>query len=124
MAAVAGVIDLEHLRRFTAGDPGLEGELFGLFREQCALWIRALDPKGEDEDWRAAAHALKGTARGVGAVKLAAACEAAEAVAGEAGTPVERSLALAALRAAADEALAAVAKLDHRAGATFTRKAL
>jgi HPt (histidine-containing phosphotransfer) domain-containing protein len=115
----AEVIDLEHLRRFTHGDAELERELFGLFREQCAMWVRTLDPTGDAAAWSAGAHALKGTARGVGADKLAAACEAAEAVAGEAGTPVARSLALQNLRAAADEAILAVAKLEQRASSTF-----
>jgi HPt (histidine-containing phosphotransfer) domain-containing protein len=115
----AEVIDLEHLRRTTQGDAALEAELFGMFREQCALWLRVLDPKGEAETWKSATHALKGMARGLGAFAFGDACEAAEELAGEAGTPVARSLALQTLRAAMDEALAAAAKLDHRAGASF-----
>lgn len=113
------VIDLEHLRRTTLGDPALESELFGMFREQCALWIRVLDPKGDAQSWKSATHALKGMSRGLGAFALADACEAAEALGGDAGTPVARSVALERLRAAMDEALAAAAKLEHRSGTSF-----
>jgi HPt (histidine-containing phosphotransfer) domain-containing protein len=115
------VLDLDHLRRYTHADPALEGEIVALFREQCALWLRTLDPKGDEASWRAGAHALKGSARGVGAFALAAACERAEAVAGEAGTPVARSVALQDLRVAMDAALAAAGKLEHRAGTSFRK---
>jgi HPt (histidine-containing phosphotransfer) domain-containing protein len=117
----SSVLDLDHLRRYTHADPALESEVLALFREQCALWMRALDPKGDPDAWRSGAHALKGSARGIGAFALAAACDHAEALAGEAGTPVARSVALQALRAAMDEALAAAAKLDHRAASQFRK---
>lgn len=113
------VLDLEHLRTYTLGDAALETQLFGLFREQCALWAKALDPTGEAEAWASAAHALKGSAKAVGAMALAAACEHAETLAGAGGTPVARSVALQDIRAAIDAALIAVAKLDQRASSSF-----
>lgn len=115
----ARAIDLDHLRRYTGGDAELEREVFGLFREQCALWMRTLDPTGDVDAWRAGTHALKGSARGIGAFALAEACAAAEALAGDAGTPVSRSLALKDLRAAMDEAIEAVVTLDRRAASSF-----
>lgn len=116
----AGGIDLEHLRKFTMGDVALETELLGLFREQCGLWLKTLDPKGEDaKAWASGAHAIKGSARAVGAHAVSAACQAAEDVAGDKGTPVARALALDALRSAIDEALLDVARLEHRAGTQF-----
>lgn len=115
----AKVLDLDHLRRTTQGDPALESELFGMFREQCSIWLRALDPRGDEAMWKSATHALKGMSRGLGAFALADACEAAEALAGDAGTPVARSVALEALRTAMDAALIAAAKLEHRSGTSF-----
>jgi HPt (histidine-containing phosphotransfer) domain-containing protein len=117
----SSVLDLDHLRRYTHADPALESELVALFREQCALWLRALDPKGDAETWRSGAHALKGSARGIGAFALAEACEAAEVLTGEAGTPVARSVALETLRVAMNEALAAAATLEHRAATSFRK---
>jgi HPt (histidine-containing phosphotransfer) domain-containing protein len=112
-------IDLDHLRQYTQGDPSLEREVFALFREQCALWLRTLTPGGDAETWRAGCHALKGSARGVGAFPLAEACAAAEALAGEAGTDVSRSVALEDLRRAMDAALAAAARLEQKASSSF-----
>ena len=51
---------------------------------ECRRWFA---------DWSAAAHSLKGTARGVGAFPLAEACERAETLVGDASGPVARSLA-------------------------------
>ena len=112
-------IDLDHLRQYTQGDSSLEQEVFALFREQCALWLRTLDPGGDEEAWRAGCHALKGSARGVGAFPLAETCAAAEALAGEAGTSVARSVALEDLRRAMDVALAVVARLEQKASSSF-----
>jgi HPt (histidine-containing phosphotransfer) domain-containing protein len=118
--SAAGGIDLEHLRKFTMGDVSLELELLGLFREQCGLWLKTLDPKEADaKAWASGAHAIKGSARAVGAHAVSDACQAAEDLAGEKGTPVSRALALDALRAAVDAAIADVARLEHRAGTKF-----
>ncbi len=90
------VLDSAHFHHMTAGDAALQREVAGLFRDQVAGWDAALASGG---DWRAAAHTLKGSARGIGLTKLAATCEAAE-VEGEARLP--------AVRAALAEALAAL----------------
>ena len=99
------VIDFEHLGRFTAGDAGVEAEVLGLFAHQVELWLAALEPSAEDETWKTAAHTLKGAARGVGAHALAAACEAAEMLIGDAASPVARSVAAGDVRAAAYPAM-------------------
>ena len=94
-----------------AGDQALAEEVLGLFREQAAVWSRLLDPVAPDERWRDAAHTLKGSARGVGAVALGAACEAAEASAdADIG---ERALRLERVRDALDAALADIAAYLH-----------
>ena len=115
----AAVIDLDHLHRYTGGDPALDAEIFALFREQCALWMRALESAGDAESWKAGTHALKGAARGVGAFAFAQACEDAETLAGEAGSRVSRAVALETVRSAMNEALAAIARLDQKAAGTF-----
>ncbi len=112
------VIDLQHLALFTAGDAALEREIFALFREQVSQWMRLLEPAGDLESWRAAAHTLKGTAKGVGASRLAEACAAAERLGDEASTQVARSAAAAEVREAAYEALAFV---DRRLGDAAAR---
>ena len=63
--------DIELLRRYTFEDEALERELLDLFRGQLPILIKQLaEAKGHDE-WRLAAHTLKGSARSVGAPVLA-----------------------------------------------------
>ena len=80
-------VDFEHLKTYTAGDVAVEKEVLGLFVHQVELWIRMLEGSADDEIWRDAAHSLKGSARGIGAWKVAELCETAEALA----TDVESS---------------------------------
>jgi HPt (histidine-containing phosphotransfer) domain-containing protein len=62
----------------TGGDTGLAEEVLGLFREQCDLWMRLLEPSTDTQDWGNAAHTIKGSARGIGAWRLADLCGQAE----------------------------------------------
>lgn len=71
-------IDFVHLAAYTGGDRALEDEVFALFREQTDMWLRLLTVEADAEDWKSAAHSLKGSARGIGAFPLAECCEAAE----------------------------------------------
>ncbi|PHR59236.1 MAG: phosphotransferase [Robiginitomaculum sp.] len=80
MSASEPAIDLEHLHQYTGDDLNLEKEIYSLFREQVRMWLRMLVADADNEAWSSAAHSLKGSARGLGAHKLAAACETAEAV--------------------------------------------
>jgi HPt (histidine-containing phosphotransfer) domain-containing protein len=75
---VEPAVDLEHLRRFTLGDPGLELEILQLFIKQAPLTLEALQAAVADRDWKIAAHTLKGSARAVGAWRVARLAEAAE----------------------------------------------
>ncbi|MEM6850751.1 MAG: Hpt domain-containing protein [Pseudomonadota bacterium] len=77
------IIDLTHLRRYTAGDLRLEIEILSLFEEQASVWSRVLDPNGEDQAWRDGVHTLKGAARGVGAWAVSDLCARAESLVGE-----------------------------------------
>jgi HPt (histidine-containing phosphotransfer) domain-containing protein len=71
-------VDLGHLRRFTLGDQSLELEILELFITQAPITLAALTTAGTDRDWRIAAHTLKGSARAVGAGRVAQLAERAE----------------------------------------------
>ena len=99
-------IDLVHLARTTLGDRSLEREVLQLFDRQTMLLLarmRAAKPGGV----LMLAHTMKGSARGIGAWRVARAAEAVELAEGspEAGNALER------LAAAADEARAVIADL-------------
>ena len=63
-------IDLAHLSKQTMGDRDLEHDVLGLFAEQ-AQTVRKQIGKAEIKDRLFLAHALKGSARGVGAFAIA-----------------------------------------------------
>lgn len=88
------VLDRDHFAYMTGHDAVLQREILGLFRGQIDGWEAVFAAGG---DWRTAVHTLKGSARGIGLMRLAAACEAAE------NAPHEG---LAGVRAALNEALA------------------
>jgi HPt (histidine-containing phosphotransfer) domain-containing protein len=71
-------LDLVYLARQTAGDRALEVELLGLFDRQAALIAEKLAAPVADEHHDVLAdlaHKLKGSARAVGANRVAAAAE-------------------------------------------------
>lgn len=72
------VLDLDHLARYTAGDEALEAELFALFEHQTETCLARMAETGDVDEFMTAAHTLKGAARGIGAMKLGAACAGAE----------------------------------------------
>lgn len=72
------VLDLVHLSRQTLGDVALETELLALFESQARQFAKRLAGPSHpgDEKWRAElAHKLKGSARAVGAFRVAQAAE-------------------------------------------------
>lgn len=98
-------IDLVHLARTTLGDRSLEREVLQLFDRQSTLLIarmRSAAPGGVVT----LAHTLKGSARGIGAWRVARAAEALEVA-----DALEVSVALDRLSAASDEARAVIAEL-------------
>ncbi len=92
------VFDREHFDNMTGGERALQREVVDLFSAQAAGWEAALAP---GRDWRALVHTMKGSARGIGLMALAQACEAAEGGA-------QSGLELARVRAALSEALQAL----------------
>ena len=74
-------IDLVHLSRQSLGDRGLEKELLQLFERQAEQIIARLDSEigSGDRRWRRdLSHTLAGSAKAVGALRVAAAATAYE----------------------------------------------
>jgi len=111
---MTGAIDYDHLAQYTGGDSELEAEVFALFINQIESWSRLLEPDAADEDWAAAAHSLKGSARGVGAVELAEACAKAETLIGAAGEAARRSVAREKILSRMDQVKDEIAERDYR----------
>jgi HPt (histidine-containing phosphotransfer) domain-containing protein len=80
-----GPIDIEHLRRMTLGDASLEREVLAMFSGQAVSLIGALATLPSDT--AALAHTLKGSARAIGAFRVADAAECLEAVIQSGGDP-------------------------------------
>ena len=80
----APAIDMAHLSRQSLGDSKLEQELLHLFDIQASRIAQELgmaDPRADARKARLdLAHTLKGSARAVGAGRIAAACEALESL--------------------------------------------
>jgi HPt (histidine-containing phosphotransfer) domain-containing protein len=74
------IFDRVHLHQYTAGDGALERELIGLFLGQFAPIRAQLDAAQSADDWKFAAHTLKGSARSIGAPKLATLAEKLETI--------------------------------------------
>lgn len=73
-----GAIDFDYLEHYVGGDRGIIREVLALFSDQARTVLPTLDPAGPRDQWRNAAHSLKGSALGIGAAALAAACNEAE----------------------------------------------
>jgi HPt (histidine-containing phosphotransfer) domain-containing protein len=71
-----GPIDIAHLARMTLGDAGLEREVLAMFSAQAVGLIGRL--KALPTDTTELAHTLKGSARAIGAFRVADAAEALE----------------------------------------------
>jgi HPt (histidine-containing phosphotransfer) domain-containing protein len=104
-----GPIDLEHLRRMTLGDAGLEREVLAMFAAQTVSLIGALITLPPQAG--ALAHTLKGSARAIGAFAVADAAERLEAAIQKGG---DSAPSLDGLRDAVTEARAAIDAILHR----------
>jgi HPt (histidine-containing phosphotransfer) domain-containing protein len=82
-----GPIDIGHLRRMTLGDAGIEAQVLALFSAQADSLADAL--MGLPADAGALAHKLKGSARAIGAFRLADAAARLEAAILSGGDPAE-----------------------------------
>jgi HPt (histidine-containing phosphotransfer) domain-containing protein len=99
------IIDEAHLEQMTLGDRGLEREVLQIFVRQAAIMIGRI-AGAEPALVAAAAHTLTGSARGIGAWRVA---QAAERLERASSTGIDTlSEAIADLKAASHEASAAI----------------
>ena len=101
-------LDLAHLTQATFGDADLEAEVLDLFKDQCRRLAPLLASDAPALERREGAHTLKGAARAIGAARLAAVLEQAEAVLAEGADPAADLVALREFAAALGPTLAAV----------------
>ena len=116
-----GPIDSAHLDRMTLGDAGLEREVLAMFSGQAVgliarLATAAISSETRSQDARsqetlALAHTLKGSARAIGAFRVADAAEGLEAAIRHGEDPAE---ALARLKDAVAEARTAIDTILRR----------
>ncbi len=101
------VIDADHLRRMTLGDRSLEREVLQIFARQTTLMLQRI-VGAKPACAAAAAHTLKGSARGIGAWCVAQASENLEDAVAR-GDARGLDAAIAELEAASAQARAAIA---------------
>jgi len=111
MARADCPVDHAHLARYTFGNKALELEVLQLFADQAPEYLRQLRAATTEKAWRDAAHTLKGSARAVGAVRVADKAERAEALRASPDR-VARARAVTALEEALAEARAHIARLN------------
>ncbi len=105
------VIDEDHLARMTLGDRRLEREVLEIFVRQTTIMLSRI-VAAEPALAAAAAHTLKGSARGIGAWRVARAAELLEHAAGAESSQAKAGqgmdAAIEELKAASLEASAAI----------------
>ncbi|MEM7397468.1 MAG: Hpt domain-containing protein [Pseudomonadota bacterium] len=103
-------IDMSHLARYTLGDAVLEREVLNLFCTQSLSYLEQLRAAATRAAIREAAHSLNGSARAVGAWRMARAAECIENLS-ENAPPEERTAQIAELEASLQEAMTFIAKM-------------
>jgi HPt (histidine-containing phosphotransfer) domain-containing protein len=104
------VIDEVHLGRMTLGDRRLEREILEIFVRQTAIMLGRM-AGAEPALMAATAHTVVGSARGIGAWRVAQAAERLERAAAVASDPEARDEAVEDLKAAMLEASAVIGAL-------------
>jgi HPt (histidine-containing phosphotransfer) domain-containing protein len=102
------VIDEDHLGRMTLGDRRLEREVLEIFVRQTVIMLERI-AGAEPALAAAAAHTLTGSARGIGAWRVARAAEQLECVANGKSGAAALDEAIEELKSATVEASAAIA---------------
>jgi HPt (histidine-containing phosphotransfer) domain-containing protein len=127
-----GPIDTAHLNRMTLGDASLEREVLAMFSAQAVRLMGTVANLSSDTN--TVAHTLKGSARAIGAFRVADAAEALETVARKGDDPAEALAeltdAVAEVRAAIDDPTRAAKQApqlsagDHKCGSTKLNQTL
>lgn len=107
-------IDFDHLNLYVGGDPDLTREVFGLFRNQVEMWGKGLTADADDDMWANVTHSLKGSARAVGAVGLAEACEIAEDLVGDDRRPGAREVSVQSLEQRIEQVLNEIIRWEYK----------
>jgi len=107
-------IDFNHLNQYVGGDASLTLEVFGLFKNQIDMWGKQLTSDADDNVWAALTHSLKGTARAIGAMKLAEACERAESLIGEERRLSARQVAVDMMERRIDRAMGEINRWEYQ----------
>jgi HPt (histidine-containing phosphotransfer) domain-containing protein len=107
--AAGQAIDLAHLRSMTLGDSTLEREVLSLVQTHAALLMEKMRG-GEPDSIPALAHALKGSALGIGATEVARAADALQRVPAEQAAMLRLERTFAAAQAAIAGMLARVSE--------------
>lgn len=99
--------DFEYFDGYTSGDESLQREVLQLFFGQIPGMLEKLGPDGSLGEWQATAHAIKGSARGLGLKTVGDLCEAMEkqpdeTVTGKQAALMQLEAALAAARASVE----------------------
>jgi len=120
IAPSKSAVDLAHLFRMTLGDRALEREILQLFSRQTEMLMARMQDAAP-ASIAAMAHTLKGSARGIGAWRVADAADAVELAVAAGRRNVEQepkpdrrhdlATAVEALRSAADETRTVIADL-------------
>jgi HPt (histidine-containing phosphotransfer) domain-containing protein len=106
LAPIDSPLDLEHLSRMTLGDAELEQEVLAMFAEQAVRLMATMAALPAEAG--ALAHTLKGSARGIGALRVA---DAAASLETAIRTGHNRRHALAALKEAVAEVRTTIDKI-------------
>jgi HPt (histidine-containing phosphotransfer) domain-containing protein len=77
-ASAKNPVDLVHLSRQSLGDRSLENEILQLFLSQSQLYLSRLECATTADERKFAAHTVVGSARGLGAWRVAAEAEIVE----------------------------------------------
>jgi len=111
LAPTEQTLDLAHLSRMTLGEHDLEREVLGLFDRQAEMLLARMASEAP-RVVGALAHTLAGSARGIGAWKVAEAAAAVERAVSEPGGIALASV-MDQLAATVSEAHAAIGELQH-----------
>jgi HPt (histidine-containing phosphotransfer) domain-containing protein len=112
-------IDEDHLARMTLGDRRLEREVLEIFVRQTTIMLGRI-VSAEPALAAAAAHTLTGSARGIGAWRVARAAEHLEQAAGEVGNEAGGGHDLGELDETIEELKAACLEASAAIGARLT----
>jgi len=107
-------IDFNHLNQYVGGDVSLTKEVFSLFKNQVDMWSKALVADADDEVWAGLTHSLMGTAKAVGAIKLAKVCEDSEKLVGENARLAARQVAVDKLEHRISQAMAEIQRWEYK----------